>query len=335
MKIGSAVFYGVASFMITVVNKSVLTSNKFPSFLVLSLGQLIASIVVLFMGKKLRIVTIPSYSNDLVKKIFPLPLIYLGNMIFGLGGTKALSLPMFAALRRFSILMTMMLEFNQIKVSDFQKVLLSAGSSIAALLDPRRQDMIACLGETTGEKALEKILDQMKQTEEGRSILKEKPRINTKTVNLAELKQLPEDTFGYHYYKFLEDNQVTPDSRLEVRFMENPELGYVMTRYRETHDLVHTILGMPTNMLGEVAVKWVEAINTGLPMCYGGAVFGAVRLKTKQRQMYKKYYLPWAIKTGKELKPLLPVYWENRWSQNIDDLRKELNISKLELPVDI
>lgn len=95
---------------------------------------------------------------------------------------------------------------NQIKVSDFQKVLLSAGSSIAALLDPRRQDMIACLGETTGEKALEKILDQMKQSEEGSSILKEKPRINTKTVNLAELKQLAEDTFGYHYYKFLEDN---------------------------------------------------------------------------------------------------------------------------------
>lgn len=43
-----------------------------------------------------------------------------------------------------------------------------------------------------------------------------------------------------------------------------------MTRYREAHDLIHTILGMPTNMLGEVAVKWVEALNTGLPMCYGG-----------------------------------------------------------------
>lgn len=95
---------------------------------------------------------------------------------------------------------------NQIKVSGFQKILLSAGSSIAALLDPRRHDMIACLGETTGENALEKVLEQMKQSEEGRSILKLKPRINTSTVNLAELKQLPEQTFGYHYYKFLEDN---------------------------------------------------------------------------------------------------------------------------------
>jgi ubiquinone biosynthesis protein COQ4 len=33
--------------------------------------------------------------------------------------------------------------------------------------------------------------------------------------------------------------------------MTDPQLAYVMTRYRETHDLVHTILGMPTNMLGK------------------------------------------------------------------------------------
>lgn len=78
---------------------------------------------------------------------------------------------------------------------------------------------------------------------------------------------------------------VTPDSRMPVRFMDDPELAYVMTRYRECHDLVHTILGMPTNMLGEVSVKWVEALNTGLPMCYGGAIFGAMRLRPK----YIKY----------------------------------------------
>lgn len=141
MKIGSAVFYGVASFMITVVNKSVLTSNKFPSFLVLSLGQLIASILVLFMGKKLRIVTIPSYSNDLVKKIFPLPLIYLGNMIFGLGGTKALSLPMFAALRRFSILMTMMLELYILKVRPSSAVQASVYAMVGGALLAASDDL--------------------------------------------------------------------------------------------------------------------------------------------------------------------------------------------------
>lgn len=106
----SAVFYGVASFMITVVNKTVLTTYGFPSFQVLGLGQMIATIVVLFLAKKFRIVNFPSFELGTFGKIFPLPLIYIGNMFFGLGGTKQLSLPMFTALRRFSILMTMILE---------------------------------------------------------------------------------------------------------------------------------------------------------------------------------------------------------------------------------
>lgn len=46
-KVGSAVFYGVASFLITVINKTVLTSWKFPSFLALSIGQMVAGIVIL------------------------------------------------------------------------------------------------------------------------------------------------------------------------------------------------------------------------------------------------------------------------------------------------
>lgn len=48
---------------------------------------------------------------------------------------------------------------------------------------------------------------------------------------------------------------VTPDSRTQVRFVDDEELAYVMLRYREVHDLMHTLLGMPTNMLGESALQ--------------------------------------------------------------------------------
>uniref|UniRef100_A0A2M3ZKC7 Ubiquinone biosynthesis protein COQ4 homolog, mitochondrial n=1 Tax=Anopheles braziliensis TaxID=58242 RepID=A0A2M3ZKC7_9DIPT len=216
---------------------------------------------------------------------------------------------------------------NRIKVSDLQRFLLSAGSSIAALVDPRRHDMIACLGETTGREALERIKRSMESSEEGREILAEKPRINTRTINMELLKQLPENSFGHSYVTFMEKNNITPDSRMEVRFLEDPELAYIMTRYRETHDMVHAILDMPTNMLGEVSVKWVEAINTGLPMCYGGAIFGAFRLRPKQRQNYLHTYLPWALRTGARVKPLMTVFWEKRWEQDITELRKELGIA--------
>uniref|UniRef100_A0A182YLC3 Sugar phosphate transporter domain-containing protein n=1 Tax=Anopheles stephensi TaxID=30069 RepID=A0A182YLC3_ANOST len=139
LKLSSAVFYGLSSFLITVVNKTVLTSYRFPSFLVLSLGQLTASIVVLFVAKRLQLVKFPDFSRDIPRRIFPLPLIYLGNMMFGLGGTQALSLPMFAALRRFSILLTMLLELLvlgirptlAVKVSVFAMV----GGALMAALD--------------------------------------------------------------------------------------------------------------------------------------------------------------------------------------------------------
>ncbi len=104
-----------------------------------------------------------------------------------------------------------------------------------------------------------------------------------------------------------------------------------MTRYREVHDLTHTLLGMKTDMLGEVVVKWVEAIQTDLPMCWSGALFGAMRLRPKQRHNYVNLYLPWAIRCGHECKPLINVFYEKRFEQNIDDLRKELNIPKLNL----
>lgn len=66
--------------------------------------------------------------------------------------------------------------------------------------------MIACLGETTGHSSLSKNLELMRESEEGQQILRDKPRINTKTVDLNALRNLPETTFGHIYVKFLDDN---------------------------------------------------------------------------------------------------------------------------------
>jgi len=72
LKISSAFFYGITSFLITVINKRIPSAPfKFPSFMVLGIGQLTATIIVLYIGKKLRIIKIPQYSHDLMSKLFP------------------------------------------------------------------------------------------------------------------------------------------------------------------------------------------------------------------------------------------------------------------------
>lgn len=139
-RVASALFYGLSSFMITVVNKTVLTSFAFPSFQVLGIGQMFATILVLFIAKKVHYVEYSNLEAATFTKIWPLPLIYIGNMIFGLGGTKQLSLPMFTALRRFSILMTMIAEYYILGIKARMSIQMSVytmilGAVVAALND--------------------------------------------------------------------------------------------------------------------------------------------------------------------------------------------------------
>ncbi|XP_007554960.1 UDP-N-acetylglucosamine/UDP-glucose/GDP-mannose transporter [Poecilia formosa] len=109
-KLFAAAFYGVSSFLIVVVNKSVLTNYSFPSSTCVGIGQMLATIVVLRTAKMLGVITFPDLDVTILGKMFPLPLLYVGNQISGLFGTQRLNLPMFTVLRRFSIFLTMVFE---------------------------------------------------------------------------------------------------------------------------------------------------------------------------------------------------------------------------------
>ena len=50
----------------------------------------------------------------------------------------------------------------------WQQAAVAVGSAFGALLDPKRADLIAALGETTGKPAFERVLQRMKNSHEGR-----------------------------------------------------------------------------------------------------------------------------------------------------------------------
>uniref|UniRef100_A0A8C5QLF1 Ubiquinone biosynthesis protein COQ4 homolog, mitochondrial n=1 Tax=Leptobrachium leishanense TaxID=445787 RepID=A0A8C5QLF1_9ANUR len=214
---------------------------------------------------------------------------------------------------------------RHIPTNPLQKALLSAGSAVMSLYDPYRHDMVAVLGETTGAQALRNLRDRMSRDPEGAQILQERPRIRISTLDVERLRDLPDGSFGREYVRFLDVNHVTPDTRMPVKFVDDEELAYVAQRYREVHDLMHTLLGMPTNMLGEVVVKWFEAVQTGLPMCILGALFGPFRLNTKRVNKLAPL-VPWAVQNGRNARCVLSVYYEKRWEQSVESLREEMGI---------
>ncbi|XP_040180410.1 ubiquinone biosynthesis protein COQ4 homolog, mitochondrial [Rana temporaria] len=217
---------------------------------------------------------------------------------------------------------------NHIPTNILQKLLLSAGSAAMSLYDPYRHDMIAVLGETTGVQALRSLREKLSNDPEGIQILQERPRIRMSNLDIERFREMPDGAFGREYARFLDVNNVTPDTRMPVRFVDDEELAYVAQRYREVHDLMHTLLGMPTNMLGEVVVKWFEAVQTGLPMCLLGAVFGPLRLSAKRKKKLIEL-VPWAVQSGRNARCVLSFYYENRWEQSVESLRKEIGVLPL------
>ena len=68
-KILAAFFYGISSFLIMVVNKTVLTHYQFPSFQVLGLGQMFATVLILGLCKMFGAVSFPEISSETFRQL--------------------------------------------------------------------------------------------------------------------------------------------------------------------------------------------------------------------------------------------------------------------------
>jgi len=93
------------------------------------------------MANMMAVVKLPRFTRSTFKKIFPLPFLYMMNLVSGLGGTKKLNLPMFTVLRRFSILMTMIGEYLVLGVRPRPAIQVAVGLMILGSIVAASDDL--------------------------------------------------------------------------------------------------------------------------------------------------------------------------------------------------
>lgn len=138
--IKTAIFYALSSLAVIFVNKVILSEFGFPHFLFLAGCQFLATSLILGIINSLKLIELPTLSRSLIYDVFPISIMFFANVVTGLGSTKALNLPMFTALRRFSIWMTMIGEWTILgkeptRSTSISVALMLSGAIIAAFDD--------------------------------------------------------------------------------------------------------------------------------------------------------------------------------------------------------
>uniref|UniRef100_M4BEW1 Ubiquinone biosynthesis protein COQ4 homolog, mitochondrial n=1 Tax=Hyaloperonospora arabidopsidis (strain Emoy2) TaxID=559515 RepID=M4BEW1_HYAAE len=213
-----------------------------------------------------------------------------------------------------------------IPTTPLQKLVLAVTSAVTVFANPKRGDMLAILGDVTGRDALRRIHAHMCADPIGSRILADKPVIRNHKIDRESLRALPSNTFGHQYALFMARHSFDADDRSLVRYVDDPELAYVMQRHRESHDFWHTLFGVPPTVLGEIALKYVEMAHAKLPVSALSAFVGPLRLSSDDRWLLLNVYVPWACRAAKKVHSLHCIMYEEEFETPIEELRQRLNI---------
>eukprot|EP01051_Picozoa_sp_SAG22_P006052 SAG22_NODE_382_length_11344_cov_41.312228_5_plen_181_part_00 len=124
------------------------------------------------------------------------------------------------------------------------------------------------------------------------------------------LRALPDASLGRAYLAYMEENDFSPDARPPINreLVREPELAYAMARYREGHDFLHVLTGLAPTVSGELALKALEAVQTGLPMASLSVLAGPISLHEPRALLTwwtsaAPSVLLWAGTAGRRAKP--------------------------------
>ncbi len=207
------------------------------------------------------------------------------------------------------------------------------GQAVVRVLgDSTKTHEIHRVEEITGRPRYRRLLAEMKATPEGQRILTERPELSSEHVDYDHLRALPASTLGGAYARHLDDNKLTADYQAAAtRHVDDPEMAYLMRRFRQTHDVWHALMGIGITGHEEVLTHWFSYGQLRLPVSALIMVFGTMKhMLLERRWEALRHSLREAYRAGRNAAPLLSVCWEDLWEQPLDDVRARYHVQPLD-----
>jgi ubiquinone biosynthesis protein COQ4 len=186
--------------------------------------------------------------------------------------------------------------------------------------------------EITGRPRFRSILAELEGSSEGRRLLDLRPELSSEHVDYAHLRALPSDTLGGAYARHLDGNGITADYQAAAtRHVDDPDLAYLMRRFRQTHDVWHALLGLGIAGHEEVVIHSFSWGQLRLPVSAMIMVLGSLKHMVLERRWGAlRHSMSEAYRAGRDAAPLLGVIWEDVWDRPIDHVRAAYGIHPLE-----
>ena len=139
--------------------------------------------------------------------------------------------------------------------------------------------------EITGRPRYRRLLDEMRASPDGQRLLDEQPELSSEQVDYDALRALPASTLGGAYVRHLDDNKITADYQAaKTRHVDDPDMAYLMRRFRQTHDVWHALLGIGITGHEEVIIHWFSYGQLRLPVSALIMVFGTMKHLVLERR---------------------------------------------------
>ncbi len=209
---------------------------------------------------------------------------------------------------------------------------LVARAVVRVLADSTRTEEIHRVEEITGRPAYRRLLAALRGTRDGDRLLAEKPELSSQRVDYGALRALPETTLGGAYARHLDGNGITADYQAAAtRHVEDPDLAYLMRRFRQTHDVWHALLGLGIAGHEEVIIHSFSYGQLGLPVSAMIMFFGTIKhIVLERRWGALRHSMKEAYDVGRDAAPLMPVIWEDHWQAPLAEVRERFGVRPLE-----